>query len=150
MNFAALKSLWQSSSAVNRVVSIVIAIVLLAFVASAAAGTWEHIRGNRFDRRQHETDRLLIDKDYQITQLESRAKAAEAEGELMKQRADALEALSEKQGAAARAEARKVDQAFTEYQKDQSITGQSVDDETRRRRICEKRKSLGYPCTVSE
>jgi hypothetical protein len=54
--------------------------------------------------------------------------------------------LSRQQGAKAIAEAKKVDEAFVAFQKDNEITGAGVADEIRYMRICEKRKELGYPC----
>jgi hypothetical protein len=136
---------WRSS-VLARVVAIGAVAVLLALCAAALAKGWEHFRGRLFDRREAEQERKVQALDQQIEGLKFRAERAEAKAIVAEQRAETLEALSRQQGAKAIAEAKKVDEAFAAFQKDNEITGAGVSDEIRYRRICEKRKELGYPC----
>jgi hypothetical protein len=82
----------------------------------------------------------------QIEELKRRAERAEAQAEVAEQRAAALDVLSRQQGERVRAAAEKVDAAFAEYKNEAEETAKDMTVAERRRRICEKRKELGYPC----
>jgi hypothetical protein len=115
-------------------------------VAGVGAKGWEHLRGAAFDRREAKRERDVEQMSGKIEELKRRAERAEAQAEVAEQRAAALDELSRQQGERVRAVAERVDAAFAEYKSEAEETAKDITAEERRRRICEKRKELGYPC----
>jgi hypothetical protein len=146
MNLQVLYKAWQSGSILARVVFLCGCAALLMVVASAGAKGWEHLRSAAFDLREAKREREVEQMSGQIEELKRRAEKAEAQAEVAEQRAAALDELSRQQDERVRTAAEKVDAAFVEYKSEAAETATDMTVEERRRRICEKRKELGYPC----
>jgi 3-oxoacyl-[acyl-carrier-protein] synthase III len=146
MNFELIKNAWRSSSVMARICFAMLLVLLFLFGASAGARVWEGYRENAFDKREAAKDEEVNQLGSRIDELKLRAERAEAKAGVAEQKAETLQELSMEQGKKAQVAAQKVDDAFREFQEESNVTNTDVTEDVRRKRICEKRRELGYPC----